>query len=272
MRRLVRIVAAVAPAAALVLGAAGAASAAPKPKLPTPQLTQKPPQASNSRTATFAWTAVSGTSYTCSLDGARAAACTTPKSYSALAVGNHTWRLNANRTGFRSSTATWSWRIDVLAPTAPTLTRVPATSPTKSTTASVSWTDADRSVVGYTCKLDAAAAAACTSPKQLSGFADGSHTLTVTARDAAGNTASRSTTWVVDTTPPAVPVVTGPASPTNDMTASASWPMEAGATYTCAVDNAAYASCSSPQVLHSSAPGGLFGEGSHSVAVRAADA
>lgn len=264
MRRLVKIVAAVTPAAGLLLGAAGPASAAAKPKLPNPVLTQTPPKATNSRAATFAWRTVTGTSYTCSLDGTRDIACGSPKSYTNLAVGSHSWRLTANRSGYRSSTATWSWRIDVVAPAAPVVAAVPT--PTRSTSASVSWTDSDTSVVGFTCQLDAAVAAACTSPKALSGLADGSHTLTVTARDAAGNTASGHTTWVVDTTPPPVPVVTGPASPTNATGASLSWPDEAGATFTCALDGNPYPSCTSPVSLTGLAAG------QHAFDVRAVDA
>jgi parallel beta-helix repeat protein len=55
----------------------------------------------------------------------------------------------------------------------------------------------------FACKLDAAAYAACTSPKTYSALAEGSHTFTVRATDAAGNTdatpASRS--FVVDAVP-----------------------------------------------------------------------
>ncbi|WP_225753255.1 Ig-like domain-containing protein [Actinotalea sp. Marseille-Q4924] len=58
----------------------------------------------------------------------------------------------------------------------------------------------------FTCSLDGAAAAPCTSPVTYASLAEGEHTLTATATDAAGNTdaspASRS--WDVDLTAPAV--------------------------------------------------------------------
>ena len=52
----------------------------------------------------------------------------------------------------------------------------------------------------FTCRLDAAAFAACVSPKVYSGVADGLHTFAVKAIDPAGNTsAETSYAWTVDT-------------------------------------------------------------------------
>jgi hypothetical protein len=56
------------------------------------------------------------------------------------------------------------------------------------TDASASFSSADSDIAGFECSLDDGAFAACTSPKQLTGLAPGSHTLSVRGIDKAGNT------------------------------------------------------------------------------------
>jgi hypothetical protein len=85
-----------------------------------------------------------------------------------------------------------------------TITSAPA-NPTTSTSASFAFT-ATESGSAFTCKLDAGAYAVCTSPKAYTGLTAASHTFSVRATDAAGNTdASPATkTWTVQSasTPP----------------------------------------------------------------------
>lgn len=258
--RLIGRLAAVLLPAALVLGVAGTAQA--KPKAAPPVLTQKPANPTSATAATFAWTeATAGVTFSCQLDAAKAA-CTSPKSYSGLAQGTHTFKVTASRSGYIPGSTSYSWRIGG-APVAPTVAQVPT--PTNSTSASVSWTDPDPKVTGYTCKLDSGAASACTSPKVLTGLTEGSHTLTVTARNALGLTASGSTSWVVDLTAPNAPVVTGPASPTKLQTADVTWTGN-GDTYTCSLDGAAATACTSPKALSGLA------EGPHTLVVTPKDA
>lgn len=253
------------PIAALAGPLTGAAEAAKPARTPAPQITVKPANPTNDTTGSFAWTAVAGTTYTCGLDGAARATCAgTFHAASKLADGLHTLVIRSQATGSRASNWSYSWRVDTVAPAAPSIAPPPAQ--TSATSLAVTFSDSDTSVTHYTCATDGQAAAACTSPFQQAGFAEGSHTLTVTALDAAGNGASSSTHWIVDRTAPDVPVVTAPPSPTNSTSASIAFSADPTATVTCALDDAAAGSCTSPVVL-----AGLS-EGSHRLTVAARDA
>lgn len=58
--------------------------------------------------------------------------------------------------------------------------------------------------ITYTCTLDGGAPTACETPVSYSGLADGAHDFVVTAADPAGNTASQTYAWTVDTTAPTI--------------------------------------------------------------------
>src|SRR5215210_5295058 len=74
----------------------------------------------------------------------------------------------------------------------------------------------------FECKLDGASFTGCTSPKSYTGLSEGSHTFSIRATDAAGNTdASRATyTWTVDTTAPDAPVISAPPEGAHNNTGS----------------------------------------------------
>jgi hypothetical protein len=253
---------------ALVLGSAGTAFAAKPPRTPAPTLTQVPAKNTNLTTATFAWTPAANTAYTCSKDGAVATTCASPKTYSSLSNGTHSFVLKAKLTtpsNAKPGATTYSWKVDTVAPAAPKIS--PIAGPTSNTSASVSFSDADASVTGYTCAIDGLAAVACTSPKSYTSLADATHTVVVTAHDAAGNTAASQVQWVVDSSAPDIPDVVPPASPTNSTSASVSFSTDdPTATFTCSLDGADPATpCTSPWT-------GTVGEGSHTLVVTATDA
>src|SRR5207253_2365957 len=88
----------------------------------------------------------------------------------------------------------------------------------------------------------------CTSPASYS-LSDGSHTFTVAATDAAGNSDATpaSFTWSVDTAPPDTVIDSMPANPTNQTTATFAFhATEAGSTTECQLDGGGYAACTSP--------------------------
>jgi hypothetical protein len=86
----------------------------------------------------------------------------------------------------------------------------------------------------------------------LAGLSDGDYVLTVTAKDAAGNTTSgTSPAYTLDTTPPPAPVVTGQAGPSQTRNPAFSWTSEAGSRSECATQLkdqplGGWGSCTSP--------------------------
>jgi hypothetical protein len=194
--------------------------------------------ATTSTSASFTFTSnESGSTFQCRLDYSAYAACTSPKSYSGLSTGSHTFIVLATDAAGNAdaSPATQTWTIGAAADTtAPntTITATPA-SPTTSTSASFSFTS-NESASTFQCKLDAAAYAACTSAKVYSGSTMGSHTFSVRATDAAGNMdASAATkTWMISSTTPTdhQPIAAFVYSPTAPVTGSATTFDASGAT------------------------------------------
>ncbi|HET9516657.1 MAG TPA: hypothetical protein VFO77_02900, partial [Actinoplanes sp.] len=100
-----------------------------------------------------------------------------------------------------------------------------------------------------------------------------SHTFSVRATDGSGNTdaspATRTFTVAVpDTTPPDTTITSGPANGSTVTTANVTFGFtatEAGSTFQCKLDGAAYGSCASPKAYTGLA------NGSHTFSVRATD-
>ena len=120
----------------------------------------------------------------------------------------------------------------------------------------------------FECKLDDANFVPCTSPKDYSELADGSHTFSVKAIDAAGNTdpTPASRTWTVDTAAPETTIDLGPSGTITVADATFAFSSsEAGATFECSLDGAAYSACTSPESYTS------LSNGSHTFEVKAKD-
>jgi hypothetical protein len=244
-----------------------AATSVGAPSVATPTITAKPASRTSETSATFAFSGASGVTYQCSLDAATFSACTSPKSYSGLAVGSHAFQVRARRaTGELSAAASYTWVIDRTPPPAPAITSKPA-SLTDDTLAKLSFTDSE-SGVAFLCRLDGRPFSSCSSPEWYFNLADGSHTFQVQARDAAGNASgSTSYTWRVDTVPPPTPSLTGyPGQATTATTATFTFTDgEPGVRYECVLDDD-WSACSSPRTYAGLDPD------RHSFSVRAVDA
>ncbi|QJR15056.1 hypothetical protein [Usitatibacter palustris] len=209
-----------------------------------------------------------GVGFLCSLDGGAFAACTSPKSYSGLAGGGHSFSVYATDAAGNpdNSPATWSWAVDLAAPET-TLSGGPTGTVTQ-TTAAFTFGSPEPGVT-FECRLDAAAFATCASPVNLSGLADGAHTFEVRAKDPAGNPdpTPASRTWTVDTTAPQTTITVAPAAATNQTIASFTFASsETGSTFQCKLDSGSFSSCTSPKSYSG------LSAASHTFQVRATDA
>ncbi|MCW2974572.1 MAG: hypothetical protein JWN72_2845, partial [Thermoleophilia bacterium] len=151
--------------------------------------------------ASFTFSAIEASAFTCTLDAAASTTCTSGVTYGSLAVGSHTWSITARDGAGNTSTATTrTWTVvtppDTTAPTV-TITGGPANGST-STATSAAFTFAANETSAFTCKLDAAAFVTCSSGVSYASLGVGAHTFAVRATDAAGNVSVTVTrTWTV---------------------------------------------------------------------------
>jgi sugar lactone lactonase YvrE len=215
-------------------------------------------------TADFTFTAndISAT-FECKLDGAVSwdptcnGSASGSASYSGLTEGTHQFvvraRDAANNVG---NPTTFNWSIDLTAPTI-SLTGGPAEGQTDNNANPSFSFDADEPVLGFSCSLDGAPYASCSSGDSFA-VADGSHTFKVTATDNAGNTGVSATRhWTTDLTPPTVNITSGPSGITAQTTATFQFtsPSDpATATFLCDLDGVS-ASCTSGVSYSSLTPG-----------------
>jgi hypothetical protein len=235
---------------------------------PAPSIVSGPSGTVNTASASLGFSdSETGVSFLCQLDGGGFASCTSPKSYSALADGSHSFQVKArDAAGNDSTVTTRSWTVDTTAPPAPSINSGP-TGPVNSASASFGFSDTETGV-SFLCQLDGAGFSACTSPQSYSGLADGSHSFQVKARDAAGNDSPITTrSWTVDTTPPPAPSIdSGPSDPSNSTSPSFSFSdNEGGVSFLCQVDSGGFSACTSPKSYS-------LADGSHSFQVKARDA
>ena len=180
-------------------------------------------------------------------------------SLSSLALGPYTVSVRqTDASGNVGAVATASWSVGLVAP--PELTGAPSGS-TRATTATITITGPAGAT--FKCSVDGAAYSVCTSPLSLTGLAVGLHTVSAKAVDGEGNESGATTvSWTV--TKPAAPTV-GVAPSGNvakGQAGTVTFSGEAGATFACSIDGAAFAACSSGLAV----PNTVLGN--HSVAVR----
>jgi PKD repeat protein len=236
---------------------------------PDTAFSAKPAALANSPVADFSLTSTeAGSTFECKLDAGSFTSCSSTPQYAGLADGQHTVSVRATDAALNTDAtpATYTWTIDTVPP---------ETSITAKPAALVAVGSADfaftspEATATFECKLDAAAYSACTSVVHLLGLADGAHTFSVRALDAARNAdATPATfTWSVDATPPDSSFSAKPGAVVNSTAADFTFAStEAGSTFECKLDTATFAACTSPRHLTG------LSDGSHTMSLRAIDA
>jgi hypothetical protein len=163
-----------------------------------------------STSATFSFTSNEAGTFRCTLDGVQAS-CSSPKTYSGLAQGQHTFAVQAvDVAGNVDPTPeTRTWTVDTVAPE----TTLDPGGPSGTTTStSATFTFSSEPGAEFNCRLDNGTINTnCTSPVTYTNLSVGEHTFRVWARDGVGNTdpTPELRTWTVAA---AAGVVASPAS------------------------------------------------------------
>jgi hypothetical protein len=260
----------------------------PDTTAPDTTITSGPTATTTSTSASFAFTSSeSGSTFECKLDAGGYAACTSPKAYSGLSTGAHTFSVRATDAAGNvdASPASQTWTIQSAPvdhqPTA-AYTYAPG-SPTAGQAVSfdASASTCDDAPCTYTWEDDgtdgpAGAQWPLGTGKTVSfTFQDaGVKNVRVTVADADGDTAKTVQAVTVaaaapppDTTAPNTTIGSGPSGPTSDNTPTFAFTAtESGSTFQCRVDSGSWTTCASPWTTTTLA------DGAHSVAVRATDA
>ncbi len=254
---------------------------------PQTQIDAHPASLSPSTAAQFGFSATdpggSGvSSFECRLDSTAPSgweACGSPVGYSSLVDGPHKFEVRAIDAAGNvdPSPAAFTWTVDTTAPQ----TQIDAhpAALTASGSAQFGFSGSDSSgATSFECRRDSAepsAWAPCSSPKDYSSLADGSHKFEVRAIDAVGNVdpSTASFEWSVDTAAPETQIDSHPAALSASASASFAFSGSDGAgsgvgSFQCRRDSteaSAWGPCASPQSYAS------LGDGAHVFQVRAID-
>jgi len=244
---------------------------------PNTTILSAPPLSTTSTTASFSFSSSeSGSSFQCKLDSAAWDSCSSPREYSSLTIGSHTFQARATDAAGNTddSAAARTWTVRALGDTTPPNTSIVAgpSGTTMATTASFSFSSSE-SGSSFQCKLDSASWQACTESESFSSLTPGAHTVSVRAIDTSGNADPTPATraWTVqtgsDTTPPNTSINSGPPATTTSTSASFSFSSsEANSSFECSLDARPWNDCASPVSF------GSLAAGSHTFLARATDA
>ena len=172
---------------------------------PETTITSGPPDPSDNDTATFEFeSSESGSTFKCKLDDGAWSACSSPKTYEGLSLGQHTFSVRAtDKSGNTDSTpATHDWTVVDVTPPETTITSGPP-DPSGNDLAAFEF-ESSKSGGTFECRLDGYGwtddGYDCTSPETVENLSDGWHVFYVRATDGAGNTdpTPAEYTWTVN--------------------------------------------------------------------------
>ncbi|HSL00487.1 MAG TPA: N,N-dimethylformamidase beta subunit family domain-containing protein [Rubrobacteraceae bacterium] len=243
---------------------------------PETSITSGPGDAVGNGTAEFGFSASEqDSSFECKLDGGDYEGCQSPKTYSGLADGSHTFAVRATDLAGNvdDSPAEQEFTLSTAGPEAPTIT-----SPGNgSFNTSGNLTISGSAPAGATVELfDGEASRGRTEADadngdwsiSLTGVADGEHVYTARATDRAGKVseASAELRVIVDTKAPNVTIDSGPSGTVANDSATFEFSADERAAFECKLDANEFQPCSSPKE-YSALP-----NGEHTFTVKAIDA
>ena len=207
---------------------------------PAPPAITGPGSPSNGLTPVWTITTEAGATTECRLNAGAWTPCigSFTTTFGPGSDGVHVLTVRAtDQAGNTGTEATATYVLDTTAPVRPVITVAPAD---PSNSPLPSWSFTVEPLAAASCSINAGSWLPCGSPwtVDLTAAADGPHTLSVRATDAAGNVGPVETsTFTLDRAAPQTPVITdGPASPGSASTVTWTFQTPAGATATCRVD------------------------------------
>ncbi|WP_413575461.1 Ig-like domain repeat protein [Bdellovibrio sp. HCB290] len=245
---------------------------------PLASLHATPESITNQTSATFAFSAtapVGGSivGYECQLEGGPWISCTSPNSYGSLTEGSHVFAVRSIDNNLNISDPTsYNWTVDLTNPVLTLEAHPDALSNSPNPQFKFSATDTGGGEVDtFLCQVDGGGYSSCSTPRDLSGLSQGTHTFEIKVKDTAGNVSVvQSYTWVIDQQAPLLALLTTPDSLTNSTSAMFTISaMDSGggtiAGIFCSLDNATASACVSG-VSYDSLAAGV-----HSFAIYALD-
>lgn len=205
--------------------------------------------------------------FECRIGAAAFAPCSASFTTAALSDGTYTIEVRARDVvgNVDPTPATYTWVVDTTPPDTSIVSG--PLNPSGDATGDFTFGSTETGV-SYECSVDGAVFTTCSASFATAPLASGPHTLSVRARDAAGNVDATPATypWVVDVTAPETTIVTSPPATTADTTGDFTFTSnDPAAVFECSLDGAAYAPCATP---FATAP---LASGSHTLNVRARD-
>ncbi len=152
---------------------------------PHTEITSQPPKETDSDSAPFSFTSTkAGSTFQCRLDGTEYRGCVSPKTYTGLALGPHTFAVRATDVAGNIDPTPPRYAWTITASFMATITEQPS-DPSRTTSGGFSFTS-NRDGATFQCQLDSGSYSACTSRMTYTGLTEDRHTFSVKAVDSTG--------------------------------------------------------------------------------------
>lgn len=206
--------------------------------------------------------------FECSYNNVDFSTCQSPLQLTNLIDGYYQLAIRAkDQAGNIGATASVSWTIDTKAPTITITSISPSASITSQASMNLNFV-ADESSVSFECNLDSFGFASCQSPYTIDSLAEGTHLISIRAKDLAANYSTVvSYQWTIDQTAPTIKFdsIEPNQSVTSTTKLTVNFSSNETAQFFCRLDSEDFTSCSSPSTLSQ------ISDGLHSTEIKAYD-